>query len=86
LTVSDGQRLIGVGERHDVRRDESLAGHFAHRGQHARIANAARFDLIVNHRSAGLGRLDSPGPWPVTAGGRGSTGRTTGRTCQHHDQ
>ena len=73
----DRQRAVLVGVRALRRVDEEVPRDLAHRGEHARIANAARDDLRLDHPRAARRRPAAPGAG-VTAAFRGS-GAAAGR-------
>jgi hypothetical protein len=57
LSVSDRERVVGVGLAGLFGCDEPVARHEAHRVEHARIADVARGELASDHALAGLGEV-----------------------------
>ena len=57
LPLLDRQRRVVVGVAAQRRGDELVARHLAHRREERRIADAARGDLLVDHRPASRGEV-----------------------------
>ncbi len=61
LAGADRQRPIGVGVAPQGGGDELLARHAPHRVEHARVGDAARFELALDHAGAPMGLVEGRG-------------------------
>lgn len=57
LLLGNSQRGIAVGQRGHLGGYEFFAGHLVKGGQHGRVADAARDQMLFEHGLAGLGKF-----------------------------